>query len=397
LTFFKVRGSYGEVGNDKIGGDRFLYLPSVYNLNNPGYSFGMKGTTQQNYSGVLEGKIGNPLVTWERAKKSNIGLEFRMLNSKLSFVGDYFVEKRDNILWNFGTIPGVIGAQLPAANLGEVENKGFELETGWKSRIGNVNYSLKGMFMFARNTILYMDEPEMELSYLMSTGYSVGQYKAYRTDGFINTYEDLANLPAMGWGGVFWDRGELKFIDVNGDGVVDAFDMVPTGYGSIPEVNYGIDLGMEWKGISINALLQGATNATLVGHQSAVNPQHWGTRSAQDWHMYRWTEERYLAGEEMKYTRMLVDNNSSPSFQNGQVDFWQQDASYIRLRNLEIGYRYTSEFLKRAGVNGIRFYANGRNILTFTNVKNFDPEAPAGTGHYHPQVKVYNFGINVQF
>ncbi len=397
LTYLKIRGSYGEVGNDRIGGDRFLYLPSVYNLNAPGYEFGLRGITQQSYSGVIEGKIGNPYVTWERAKKSNIGFEASLMRSRLTFVGDYFIENRDNILWNFGTIPGVIGANLPAANLGKVNNRGFEVETGWRSKIGNVNYSLKGTFSFARNEIVYMDEPTMEWKYLMSTGFSVGQYKAYRTDGFINTQTDLENRPAMGWGGVFWDRGELKFIDVNGDGVVDAFDMVPTGYGSFPEINYGFTMGLEWKGFSLNALLQGASNVTLVMHQSAVNPQHWGTRSAQNWHMGRWTEERYLAGETMTYTRMLVDNNSSPSFQNGQVDFWHQDASYLRLRNLEVGYRYSSNYLKNLGISGIRFYANGRNLLTITDVKNFDPEAPAGAGHYHPQVKVYNFGFNVQF
>lgn len=397
LSYLKLRGSYGEVGNDKIGGRRYLYLPSVFELNQQGYNFGEKGSSLQSYSGAAEGSIGNPYVTWERAKKMNIGLEVRMFDTKLSLMGDYFTEKRGNILTEYGSIPGIVGAILPPANIGEVENKGFEIEAGWNSKIQQVNYWAKGTFTFARNKILFMDEAPMPEKYLMKTGYSVDQYKGYKTEGFINTQAELENSPAHGWGGELWGRGELKFVDINGDGVINSYDMVPIGYGPIPEISYGFNLGVEWKGFNISAFFQGVANVSLYLKQSAINPIQFGTRSAQDWHMGRWTEERWLAGEEITYPRMLVQNDQSPSFVDGYADFWIQNANYLRLKNLELGYRLTSESLKKAGVSSIRFYVNGSNLLTFTDVKNFDPEAPAGTGVFYPQTKIYNVGFNIQF
>lgn len=397
ITFFKIRGSHGEVGNDKIGKSRFLYLPSVFVLDQQGYYFGEKGSSRQPYSGAAEGKIGNPNITWERAKKSNLGLELRMFNSQLSLAGDVFIEKRDNILWDYGSIPGIVGANLPAANLGKVENKGFEIEAGWNSKVQNVEYWTKGTFSFARNKVIYMDEANMSEKYLMQTGYSVGQYKGYKTEGFINTQEQLDNSPAHGWGGTLWGRGELNFIDINGDGVINSYDMVPIGYGPYPEISYGFNLGAEWRNFSISAFFQGVANVSLYLKQSAINPIQFGTRSAQDWHLGRWSEERWLAGEKITYPRMLVQNEQSPSFVDGYADFWIQNANYLRLKNLELGYRLTTEYLKKVGITGIRFYVNGTNLLTFTGVKNFDPEAPAGTGTFYPQTKIYNVGFNIHF
>lgn len=397
LTYLKIRGSYGEVGNDKTGGDRFLYLPSVYNLNQAGYAFGEKGISQQTYPGVTEGKLGNPVVTWERAKKLDIGFEMRLFKDKMSISGDYFYEKRNNILWNYGTIPGVVGVTLPAANLGIVENQGFELETGWRSKIREVNYSVNGNFSFARNKIIFMDEPPQAEDYLYRTGFPVGQIRAWRTSGFINTYDELANLPAMGWGGALWDRGERKFIDINGDGKINDFDKTPYGYGDYPEINYGVNLGVDWKGLSISALFQGVANVTLYNTTTAAVPLLYSESGAQDWMMERWTEERYLAGEKITFPRMLRQNDISPSFQGGMVDASMQNANYLRLRNLEVAYRYTSPALEKVGISHIRFYANGRNLLTFSEMKNFDPEAPSGTGAYYPQQKVYNLGLDLQF
>lgn len=398
VTYVKIRGSYGEVGNDKIGKDRFLYLPSVYTTNYQGYNFGIQGESRQLYSGSVEGKIGNPHVTWERARKSNIGLELKFFSSKFSFVGDYFIEKRDNILWDYGTIPAIVGTtSFPAANLGKVNNKGFELEAGWLDVKENITYWIKGTFSFVRNKIIYMDEPVRSSPYMMKTGYSVGQYKGYKAEGFINTQAELENIPTHSWGGNLWGKGELKFVDINGDGIVNTDDMIPIGYGPMPEITYGLNLGFEWKGFNFSALLQGVQNVSLYLNQSAINPLQFGSRSAQKWHMGRWTEERVKSGQEITYPRMLVQNDNSPSFVNGYSDFWIQDADYLRLKNLEIGYRYSSESLKKTGIESVRFYINGSNLLTFTDLKNFDPEAPSGAGTFYPQTKVYNIGLNINF
>ena len=397
LTYMKIRGSYGIVGNDKTGEDRFLYLPSVYNLGQTGYAFGQLGSNLQSYPGVTEGTIGNPLVTWEKAKKLDLGLEIHFFDERLTFTGDYFEENRSDILKKYGTIPGTVGADLPPANLGIVENKGFELETGWRSKIGKVNYNISGNLNFARNKIIFQDEAPQPESYLLQTGFPVGQYRAWRAEGFINTYDQLYNHPIVSWAGALYDRGERNFIDVNGDGKIDDFDKTPYGYGQYPEFNYGFNLGVEWKGFSINTLFQGVRNVTLFNTGTSVIPLLFSESGAQDWMLERWTEERYLAGEKITFPRMLRSNDISPSYQGGQVDGLMQNANYLRLRNVELAYRFSSAALKKVGLSSMRFYANGRNLLTFTNTRNFDPEAPGGSGAYYPQTKVYNFGLDIQF
>lgn len=401
VTYVKVRGSYGEVGNDQIGGNRYMYMPSTFSYGTTaagGYNFGVLGQNVQYYNGALEGKVGNELVTWERAKKANIGADIKMFNDQLNFTGDYFWEKRDNILWEYGTVPSIVGTTLSASNLGKVDNKGFELELGWNSRANNFEYWVTGIFSYSKNKIIYMDEAKQRYDYLSKTGYSVGQYKGYINEGFINTVEDLENQPAHGWGGSGWDRGELNFIDVNGDGIVDPYDKVTIGHGPYPEMTFGLNLGFRIKGFEVSALLQGAANVTLYLKQSAVCPLYYG-RSAQKWHMGRWTEERYLAGEKITYPRMLSDNISSPSFidQNPMSTFWLYDASYLRLRNLEIAYNIKSKTLKRAGISSLRVYVNGSNLLTLTGLDDFDPEAPSGIGAFYPMQKIYNVGVKIAF
>ena len=398
LTYAKIRGSYGEVGNDQIGGDRYLYLPPTFVYGSNGYNFGTFGQNSQYYPASAEGSVGNSDVTWERAKKANIGLDLKMFDNQLSFTGDYFWEKRDNILWDYGTVPSIVGTTLSAANLGRVDNKGFELELGWNSKVRNFEYWISGVFSYAKNKIVYMDEAKQAYPYLAQTGYSVGQYKGYINEGFINTDADLENQPAHGWGGDRWAKGELNFIDINGDGIVDTNDRVTIGYGSYPEITFGVNLGFQWKGFEVSALLQGAANVSLYLKQSAVCPLYY-TRSAQKWHMGRWTEERYLAGEKITYPRILSDNISSPSFldQNPLSTFWLYDASYLRLRNLEIAYTLKSKTLKNSGISSIRLYVSGTNLFTITGMDNFDPEAPSGIGSFYPMQKVYNVGVKLVF
>ena len=402
LTYAKIRGSYGVVGNDLLSIDgkevRYLYLPTAYNYPANGYNFGTYGENRQHYDGASEGKAGNSLVTWETAKKANIGVDIKMFKSQLSFTGDFFYEHRDNILWNYGTVPSIVGNEPAAANLGEVMNRGFEMELGWNSNIGEVQYWLNGVFSYAKNKIIYQDEPKMAYPWLMQTGYSVGQYKGWLNEGFINTTADLQNQPQHSWGQGRWDKGELNFIDINGDGMVDANDKIPIGYGDYPEITFGLNLGVRWKGLEISALFQGATNVTCYLKQEAVCPLYYG-RSAQKWHLGRWTEERYLAGETITYPRMISDNINSPSFINPDPlsTFWLYDASYLRLRNLEVAYTLKLKALKKAGIDAIRINVNGTNLCTWSYMKNFDPESPSGKGTFYPMPKVYSFGAKIVF
>lgn len=395
LSFLKVRGSYGEVGNDKIGGARFLYLPSVFYPNSGGYHFGNYGSNYQWFSGSQEGRVGNPDVTWERAKKLNIGLEAGFFQDKLRVNADVFSENRDNILWYLGTVPALVQAQLPPVNIGQVKNKGFEVEVSYNNNIGQLNYWVKGNYSVSRNKILYMDEPLRAHPWLQRTGHPVGQHWGLVSDGFYNTPEELSAAPNSAFAAEL-QLGDIRYLDQNGDGTIDQNDEVPIGYSNFPQVIYGLSFGADYKGFDFSILFQGADKAsTYIGEMGAwAFDTDW--RNATTRHLERWTPERYEAGLPITYPRVELSptqgkHNYRPS------DFWLEDASYLRLKNVEVAYRFQAGFLNKIGASNMRVFVNGNNLLTWSSMKNYDPEAPAGRGGFYPQMRVYNVGVNVQF
>lgn len=396
LSFVKIRGSYGEVGNDKIGNARFLYLPSVFYPNSGGYYFGdYSSGGYQHYAGAQEGRIGNPNVTWERAKKSDIGIETGFFKDKLQINADVFLEKRDNILWYLGTVPALVQADLPPVNIGKVENKGFEIEINFSDKIGTFNYWLKSNYSYAKNKIIYMSEPQRAHPWLNRTGQSVGQYWGLQNQGFYNTEEELAAAPASAFTSEL-KLGDIKYVDQNKDGIIDQYDEVPIGYSRLPQVVYGISLGGDYKGFDFSILFQGAEKtSTYIGEMGAwAFDTDW--RNATTRHLERWTPERYAAGEKITYPRVELsptvgNHNYRPS------DFWLEDASYLRLKNAEVAYRFRGGLLDRLGASSLRIYLSGNNLLTWSKMKTYDPEAPEGRGQFYPQMRVYNAGVNLQF
>ncbi|MGF6929231.1 TonB-linked SusC/RagA family outer membrane protein [Chitinophaga sp. W2I13] len=406
LTFLKVRGSYGEVGNDKLsdifnGGSRFLYLPSSFAYGG-GYNFGEVGSSYQWYGGSYEGKLGNPDITWERAKKSNIGLEMKLLNNRLSFTGDYFQEKRNNILAMRGAVPGIVGvSDLPAYNLGRVSNKGFELDAGYNDYAGKVNYWVKANYSFARNKIEFKDEAPRVYAYQNETGNPVGQYFGLVAEGLFNSWDEINDTKrpqssyAPGTNGRdALQPGDIRYKDVNGDGVINNDDQMPIGYSQLPQIIYGFSFGAAYKGFDCSVLFQGAGKASVYLEQMAAWPFDTDWRNAMSVHMERWNEERYKAGENITFPRL----SQSPAGNNYQrSSYWLKDASYLRLKNVEVGYTFTDGILKRAKIGSVRVYANGMNLVTWSSLKTYDPEAPDGRGQFYPQQKVYNVGLNLQF
>jgi len=395
LSFMKIRGSYGEVGNDKIGGARFLYLPSVFYPNRGGYNFGGYGTNYQWYNGAQEGRVGNPNVTWERAKKFNIGLETGFFEDKLRFNVDVFNENRDNILWYLGTIPALVQANFPPVNIGKVRNHGFELELNFNGNIGEFNYWTKTNYSFAKNNIDYMDEPTRAHPWLQRTGHPVGQNWGLVSDGFYNTTAELEDAPSSAFTTVL-QPGDIRYVDQNTDGVIDQNDEVPIGYSNFPQVVYGLSFGGDYKGFDFSILFQGADKvSTYIGENGAwAFGTDWGNATTS--HLERWTPERFEAGLPITYPRVELSptvgkHNYRPS------DFWLQDASYIRLKNVEVAYRLQPVLLSKIGVSSLRVFVNGNNLLTWSDMKNYDPESPSGRGSFYPQMRVYNVGVNVQF
>lgn len=400
INFLKIRGSYGEVGNDKIGGDRFLYLPDTYTFltgATNGYYFGTYGVARNRYNGSRENKIGNPNVTWERALKTNIGVELIMFNRQLNITGDFFIEKRNNILVNLGTIPALVAANLPAANVGEVKNKGYEVEVKWAQSINNqLSYYISANIAYTKNRILYRDEPTPPYYWMAQTGFSVGQLKGYRTNGLYNTRAEVSNRPFYSFAGNAIQRGDLKYVDIDGDGIIDQNDIVPVGYSNeIPEYSGGISAGLNYKGFDFSVLFSGVTNF------SGLFIDGWGNAYIPLWRqtlskfMERWNEERYEKGATINYPRLSNTLTTNPNAQNS--DFLAVDMSYIRLKNIEIGYTVNTSLSRKKGIERIRFYVNGNNLFLWSGFKDMDPDATDGSRMLYPPMRVINCGLNVQF
>lgn len=401
LTFLKFRGSYGEIGNDKIGGARYLYIEAPYLLTTDVYRqvvFGESGSNMTGYPIYQEGRLNNPDITWERARKWNAGVEVRFFEDKLSFVADYFEEKRDNILWYLNTVPETVAADLPPANIGKVENRGFEVHGTFNDNIGGFSYWIDGAYSFARNKIIYQDERQPAHEWMLRTGRPIDQYFGLTFEGFYNTWEEIndPDRPVSEWEGGGLQPGDMKYKDLNGDGLINEEDMGPIGYSNWPEITYNFSFGASWKGFDLSVLFQGTENVSVYYTNKAAFPfvQDWGP--AQSWHLGRWTPERYANGEEITFPRLELNAGAGHNYK--QSDFWVQDGSYLRLKNVELGYTFSPAMLRRAGIDSFRMYVSGNNLLTWTDITyRVDPDAREVWGRTYPSMRVFNAGVNFKF
>ena len=400
LVFAKVRGSYGTVGNDKIGGARFLYIPTTYGFYNNVYYPGEVGSTRHGELGSREGQIGNPDLTWERAEKMNLGIDMRFWKGKINLTFDWFKEKRDNILIKRNTVPAIIGISqeaMPAVNMGRMENGGFEGEFGYNDKIQEFHYFIKGNFTYAHNEIKYMDETPQKYTYLYKTGNRYGQYFGYVADGIFNTWEEVndAKRPVYRQNNKI-QPGDIRYRDINGDGYIDTDDMVPIGYSNFPEIIYGVTLGGEWKGFDFSVLFQGASRVSYSPSRRTKQGFFTNSGASKDL-LNSWSYERYEQGLTSKYPRLAADN---AGMNNALSTFWLEDASYLRLKNVEIGYTFRFRALKRIGVNSFRIYANGNNLITWCKLfPGEDPEFPnpEANNEPYPLTRVFNWGLNINF
>jgi TonB-linked SusC/RagA family outer membrane protein len=409
MNLLKVRGSYGSVGNDQIGGQRFLYVSGSFANIPGGYTnyFGTE-TSTQSYLGLQEGRMANQDITWEVAKKANIGLETKLFKNQLSFNFDIFKENRSNILTYLATIPWMMmpdmrygstgwatGSIAPPANYAKVENKGYEIELGWDSKIGQLGYTLKASLAHAENKRTQISEATQYYPWLYGQGQSIGQYYGFIADGYFDTFSQIhdINTPYSTFG-KNQIPGDIKYKDINGDMKIDANDVVPIGYSNTPRKTFSINLGLDYKGFDLSALFQGVAQVSYIPADEA-QIQFYGGLDAFDWVVNRWTPETRETATYPVLHQSAYNYSSSNNFKTST--YWLKDASYVRLKNLEIGYNIPPKITKRIKISNSRVYLNGQNLFLWDKLKYWDPESIQSRLVLHPVMKVYNIGISMTF
>ncbi|HET8830045.1 MAG TPA: SusC/RagA family TonB-linked outer membrane protein, partial [Pelobium sp.] len=414
ITFLKFRGSYGELGNDRIGGDRYLFLPSKFNENQGGYYFGTSNGVDKTtrYDVTTEGDLGNPLVTWERSIKTDIGVEARFFSDKLTMMLDLFNEKRNNILTTLGTIPasfGVADGNIPPVNIGVTENKGYEFSLGYRSNVGEFNYGINGSISYTKNKVVFKAEPSNPNPWQNETGAPIGQYFGLTSDGFFNTPEELANRPFNSFNNNANTLGDIRYKDLNGDNIIDYQDQSPIGYSNLPQYAFNTRVNLSYKGFDASVLFNGTANGSFYVPQNMVGVFYKDYGNVYQWQVDGvWTPERVASGYDITYPRMEMD--ATPDNSNFlKSDFWLVSSDFVKIKNVEVGYTIKDlNVLRSLRINSLRVYANGNNLFTFDNeLEKFglDPETAdtrnAGysrnLAHYFPITRVFNFGLNVQF
>ena len=384
LSYMKMRGSYGLVGNDKIGGDRFLYLSLWESASSAEYG---ATRTSNGGGGAQEKRIGNESLTWEVARKMNVGFDTRWFNNKLELILDVFYEDRDKILSQVNIIPGTFGGPAIRANDGAVQNKGFEVDGTYRNEINkNFNFFVGGNFSFARNKITRMPETLQAYDYLYSTGRKVGQPFGYLALGIFQSEEEILESPSQN--GVTLVPGDIKYMDINGDGIVDANDRYPIGFTGVPEMFYSFKAGFTFKRFDFSCLFQGAGNVTY-NFNNSLNMPFWNENSTPlEYWMDRWTpENRDAALPKISYTRPNNNNYESSNF-------WHMNGNYLRLKNVEAGYVVPEMWIRKAGAKYARIYVNGINLHTWSKVPVYDPE---NTSTRYPLMLVVNAGVKITF
>lgn len=412
VSYVKIRGSYGEVGNDQLGTSRrYLYLPNTFNLGQAGYWFGTSDGSVTNplYSGAAEGNLGNPAVTWERAKKKNIGFEARFFTGRLSLTIDYFKDERDGILTNLSDIIpyayGVGSSAVPPANVGKTTNQGYELVLGWNDHIGELSYTVGANLNYAKNKIVYRAEAVKAHSWMQQTGYPIGQKYGLQTEGFFNTQDELDNSPYNTFNANKKTLGDVRYKDLDGDGLIDNRDIGPIGYSNLPQYSFNFKTGLSYKGFDLNVLFTGTARGSfnLAGYQFVNSPFYQTAGNVMQWQFDgRWTPEKLSGGEKVLYPRATMNGGAGSNANFLASDLWLISTDYLRLKNVEIGYRFQQlGFLKKAGISSVRLFANGNNLATLKSdllKYGVDPETTDGGGYaMYPITRAYVFGLNIQF
>ena len=394
ISMLKFKASIGKVGSDQIGGNRRFGYNTTMNTSASGFSWGSRTPTY--VSGITTGEIGNPAIEWETITKRNIGLEMNFLRDAIKFQFDFFRDNRDGIFIRRESLPSAVGLNVQQyVNIGRMLNQGFDMSLqGDHTFASGLSLSARGNFTFCRNRILYDDKPSQIWPYKNTAGYASGQQRGLIAEGLFMTQEEIDAWPKQTFGEV--KPGDIKYRDINGDGQVDADDYVPIGYTTMPEINYGFGLSLNYKGFDASVFFSGVGNVTRIiggnnlyggaASNALVQGQIFADVAERSWSVTHRADAEYP-----RFSLATPANNLVPS------TFWQKDMSFLRLKNAEIGYTIPKKWAKAIRMSTLRVYVQGVNLLTFSKFKLWDPELSSSYGNVYPLTRNISMGININF
>ena len=400
VSELKLKASYGSVGNDAIGGDRWIYQSTI--STNNGWNYGENGS--EGGGGIQVGNVENLNVSWEKAYKTNLGFEMRLFD-RIKIQADYFHEKREGVFINRQGLPAIVGLTTkPKTNIGASVNRGVDATLEYEEKVGEVFLTGRANFTFNRNKLLNNDEVEHLYKYQNSIEKTFGTGGNHTfgliAEGLFQSQEEIDNAPEQNFG--TYRVGDVRYRDVNGDGVVDTYDKVALGYTNIPEITYGFGLTAQWRSWDINAFFQGIAHCTFYIGGTAMRPFSTGNinQSAINADIYDhvWkttnTPEQNLAA----YYPRLSEAGGEGSTNNNQTStLTMRDGRFLRLKNFEIGYTIPKSILEKTFIKSTRIYVSGSNLLTFSKFKLWDPETGSSDGGIYPPLRVFTIGLNAKF
>ncbi len=390
ISNLKLRASWGQLGNINNVGD-YDYLPTYGMGNN--YNF-----EDVIVNGMVENKPANKTLSWETVTITDIGVDFDIFDGKLNLIADWYVKNTTDILlgYNVPVEVGIPSNNKPSQNLGKVENKGIEFALNHQNKVGSVSYSVG--FNMSKNWNKVKDlgtsDPMIESPWIKTVGQPIGTFYGYKTDGLL-TQEDIDNGNYI-TNGITPQAGDVKFVDVKKDGKLDGDDRTFIGC-DVPDITYGVNLNVQYKGIELSVFGQGVTGTKVKFSEE----QAWAffeDASPRKWHLNRWTEAN--PNSNAMYPRIYLKGNSHQNYNQQFSDFWLFDADYFRVKNITLGYSFPKAWMNHCFLDSAKIFFTAENPFTIRadkRMKDFDPEATSGRGIGALGIRTFAFGVNVSF
>jgi TonB-linked SusC/RagA family outer membrane protein len=401
INSLKLKGSYGLVGNDNIADERFFYLSEV-NMNNSNRQYTFGTDLNFGYNGISISRYANNKIGWEISHKLNLGVEMKMFKD-LEIQAEYFTERRTNILQERADIPTIMGLQAtPRANIGEAKGRGVDLSADYSHFINKDWWiTLRGNFTYATSEYTKYEEPDYSgTPWLSRIGSKITQRYGYVAERLFVDEEDVNNSPAQQFGE--YKAGDIKYKDINKDGIIDSRDRVSIGYPTTPEIIYGFGVSLGYKNFDFNCFFQGSGRSSFFIDPSLIAP--FVQPSADDFGgkkgnnaLFQFIADSHWSEENQDIYAIWPRLSATAVGNNNQVStWWLRDGTFLRMKSAEIGYKLPQEMLRKFKMQNLRVYMNATNLFTLTRFKFWDTEM-GDKGLNYPVQRVLNIGLELSF